>query len=241
MKKILPYINLFVAIILVLVAFYKDDLKKLPLIWQYTILAIAIIGAVCNAYYSIISPSRKLYKIKEKRLIALTESASRVANEYKEYMTVEFNIMKAKRSIINRLEPKNGYTEKIKISLFPKVFHFVWPTIKGKKRLKMTINQGCCGRAFRHGEGYSYNLEERKDHPDFNFNINQLILTKDLTMVASYPVYRKVEDETVLIGVANVESRTKGAGIFADDQRLKQDLYRALKTISDNYLEYSEI
>ena len=116
----------------------------------------------------------------------------------------------------------------------------VWSDGQGvNRRLRITTNQGACGKAFSEGKFNGADLTSG-NVSRFNFNEEQIRMTSDLKFVLSVPLISG--EETVdyvnhgVKGVLNVESSTQGSEILVKDPTKSviffKDIYELSKICS---------
>jgi hypothetical protein len=207
-----------------------------------------IAGTVLIYYFSIWAPHRKYEKAKKSKWEALEKLAKVLSEDYADY-NLSINIMLVKRSIFYRIEPKQGMPEKTKISVYGKVF------TKAREltgyglpiHLRLTLNQGVCGKALREGsETSKFNVKGVVLIPEFltpqietdnNFTTKQRFLTKDVVFVASCPLIIKKKEEDGFkkkqLGVLNVESKELASAQFFVDPELRNKFYEKIANLGN--------
>lgn len=196
----------------------------------YILLSFVVLILI-NHILTIVSPLKKYEKFNKQKWYILSVLTDQVMKNYNDY-DLRFNLMIPKRKWFCRLEPKKdlGNTvERRKLSIVCKVFDFVWWTKDNQinKKLKMTINQGLAGDVYASclGNCHKFGIGGKK----FNFNKEQLELTKDLKFLMSYPVLKNDQEyegkkTDKVLAVINAESDShKSLELFLPENKNLRD------------------
>lgn len=137
------------------------------------------------------------------------------------------------------IEPKTNNKSQKKFSWYGYVFKPIW-TYKNfniSKKLRITVNQGVCGKVYEKGNSIiGVEFEDTKTH-DFNFNDEQKELTEHLTIVLSCPIIQSDTTEggkkNKVIAVLNFESETVNAKKLIIDPALKKEFHENIVWLSE--------
>jgi hypothetical protein len=143
----------------------------------------------------------------------------------------------------------NVMTASFKIIIWRRLWHWQWPFLMIKqldtvfnynmnrdmdKDLKLTINQGVAGLAFR--EGPIVVDFDKVDRNEFNLNKEQLKATEDVRFIISTPIFeidlhtRRLTNK--IIGVVNVDSKNNTFGEL-EKRKLLEKLIENCSNISE--------
>lgn len=193
-----------------------------------------LIGSVFIYYVTMWSPSKLYDKSKNRKWDAMKELAKKLNADYNNEYNFGVNVMLVHRRILFRLEPSEKDPNKLKKSWFKKRLKVAREFgVEGADpvhpRLRLSINQGVCGDAFRNGRETSAKyvkgavlLEELLPADNFNLNRFQMDMTKGLVIVVSCPLIINDKDgdqqKIKKIGVINVESKVDTSSILLTDE-----------------------
>lgn len=204
------------------------------------VVAALVIGTMINHLITVYSPYKKYERWAKNRWFFLERESKVLVDKYKtQGIDLRFNIMTPKISLLNWIEPfKIKGREFRKPRLFSKVFAVIWSSgnYGVNKQLRITTNQGVCGRAFNSAD-LVYGTHFLDNHkPTFKFNKEQMELTGRLVIVASFRIMEEANTpeskSNKVIGVLNAESDTRGSEILITDPIKQKELYEELVAFS---------
>lgn len=239
MRKFIYVIVAPLVTIILLILKFPNIETKLKTIDANAVIYIQVflIAATAFTYYvTMYSPYAKYEELAKKRWFLIQVYAERFQQQYREYQ-LNFNIMVPKTRYFYCIEPKdknpaagaagssstggqNSKQEK-KFTFRGKIFKVVWNSGQGvNRKLKITTNQGACGKAFSEGRIFSADYAAQQK-PVSNFNEEQERLVSDLKFVISVPLVsydEKIEYVNNKVqGVLNVESTVPGSESLIND------------------------
>lgn len=192
-------------------------------------LTIGVVSCVILSHIiGVISPLNKYEKLEKNKWALINELARLVIEDpfFSKY-NLTANVMIVKRPFFNQREPHPKNSEKRRWAFFCPMFKFIW-SYNGKaidKRVKLTINQGSSGMAYRQGDVVLKHAH-LENWDDFNLNVEQKKAISDLQLIISCPIfafdkYNKPTDK--IIGVLNVSSNSKSVKLLIkrpEDRRI---------------------
>lgn len=207
-----------------------------------------VIGTIFIYYFSIWAPHKKYEKAQKSKWDAMEKLAKALSEDYADYK-FSINIMLVAWRPFYSIEPQKGNPEKKKFSWGGKVF------IRARElagnsvplNLRITINQGVCGKALREGnetsksnvKGVVFLSEVMTPHieADNNFTTEQKNLTNDVVLVASCPLIINQKDgdasKKKKLGVLNVESKELISAQLLADAALQDKFYEKIANLGN--------
>lgn len=236
-------------LLLVKIPIFDDWAKKINPNAEYYISRFLILGTLYNYYLTVFSPYRMLEKLAKRKWIVLAERVAMLNSDYNGKFDFSCNIMIPRRRFFYRIEPTSNGSNKQRLTIWGDVFKVIWKSENAHfpQDLKITINQGVCGQAFRDAsatnpqnvKGAVLTPEKLKNY-NFNFTKKQLELTANLRIVASCPLVineKGIKNEkNKVIGVLNIECIIEGSEKLIEDHASRKDFYVKLAKLSNLYL-----
>jgi hypothetical protein len=245
MRKILTlYFTPVVGAILILIKVPQIEvwLKSKSPHAEWYLGGILALGVIVTHVITIISPFKKYEKLEKDKWLFLNYLFKQfVRDQGLEPYHFSMNVMIIKRKIIHNLEPRKGIqseeTDRRRLRFFGRVFAFAWKSTHTSinKKLKISINQGACGKSFREGRAIWHNFEERKK---FNLNKEQLDATRDLKILFCCPLFKDDEVYTgqssdEVIGILNLESVSENSVALFGDKAKRENLSNEIIALSN--------
>ncbi len=224
-----------------------------------------ICATVVNYYVYIYSPYKRFERLAINKWNTLDEQIKRISETYSNYGELSFNLMIEKVTLCYAIEPedvketinkmsstkKKIWTAIYKTTFLPfdkkfrligKVFNIIYQAgnTPVDQRFKITRNQGVCGEVFKSGSRTrGVSLKDADIIKSFNFNPEQIELTKDLVIVVSTPiriVSKQINKQKFkVIGVLNVESKSPASEQLITDKDIRWVFFRNIEDIANLY------
>lgn len=191
------------------VSAWIENRLGIPQIW---IVGVSIIGLLLTYIFGAYRPLVRYEKLAQKRWVVFDTLTEKIKRIYPRY-DLRINIMVPRTRFFYFIEPSGTNKKRRKFTLIGKVFEPVWESeLHLDRKLRLTINQGLCGLAYRGTEKIIGTRHYRND-PSANFTEKQEELLKNIRIVISLPVsvvvrtpFRK---KYVKRAVINLESKHK--------------------------------
>ncbi len=181
----------------------KMALPSHPLIqasWPYLVYLLPLFLAGCVAYYSVITPMRKMEPVAKEFLDRMGENILRLGERYR--ISPRVNILLVFR--------KSGWL------FMRKYFHIVWglgmenqPDVKASFR----TSKGVAGEVLKTGRPRLVDME-LSHHEDWGFTEHEAKRFQPLTAIYSWPIY-EVDDQGEqtgrIVGCVNLDALAQGA------------------------------
>lgn len=212
-----------------IISFYKDNIGLF-------IISVSVILFFIGYQFFVISKPYRRFKI-------FHNTRSKLISVYAEIIQEELRNKKIELRI-NVMIPKvmfysNG-DNKNKFKFFRKEFVSIWTSdnmqFEEDRELKLTINQGVCGEAFR-SKSFKFADLTVENPEDYNLNENQIEKTKDLKYIFSCPI-KKIEEKDLtsnpqkVIGVINFDSKSEDVGIITENDYIFKSISKKIKSFS---------
>jgi len=209
---------------------------------QLTLGILLVVGFLANHVSTLLWPYKRFERFEAMKYKLLDRETEQFLENYSDERNtvLRVNVMLAERKFFSRVEPVSSSDGWGKPCLFKKHLEPFWmsPSMRNHRDadIKLSVDQGVAGRAFRRKEMYGADLTE-DDPEDYNLNSDQLRKSEDLRFILSLPI-RKLDPSThrtthEVLGVINVDSRTEGSERLINDEKELQLLVSKIENIGD--------
>ena len=246
LKRLIVYAvtPLITIVLAVLKTPFGEDIKCGNVVIFNFLEIFAIAGTAFVYVFNVLIPYRKYEISQERKYKTIGILLDDLDKKYPDFK-LSMNIMLVRRGYFLHLEPSKRNPQKARFTLTEKVFKIVrhFGHDGTDERLRITVNQGVCGAAFREGKKVSVQyivsdvfLPDVPRNINSNFTQEQERLTEQLKVVISCPlmvVKNEGDEETnKCIGVLNVESTVEEmASIFLDTEA-RDEIYGKIVTMA---------
>lgn len=210
---------------------------------------VGIGGTLFIYFFSIVSPYKLYQKLAKRKWEIMKSQCQRIEKDYGSKYKFSYNIMLVRNSTFHFLEPFKPNTggrlnivwKSKKLSWNGQILKCAW--CEGNdgvhEDLKISVNQGICGKAFKESKNASEVMGIFVDAFDSNFNEDQKNKTKDVIFVASCPLIIKEKDEneeaTKRVGVLNFETRVPAIADLIADPKEMDKFYEKIANLANIY------
>lgn len=221
---------------------FEELIKKIDSKAPLYISVFLVLGTVFNYYVYIYAPYKHYERLAKNKWNVLDEQVQKIIKASSEKYDLTANIMVPKRRFFYWIEPKNADISKRRFKITGKVFDVIYQAgnLPIDKRLKFTTKQGICGVVYRSGsKTVGVDFTNINGQNDFNFNAEQIELTKGLVMLACCAITVKTNEinrqNSKTIGVVSFESKTKGSEIFVSERESWNAFNKTVEGIATLY------